>query len=102
MYDFDTCKYNIYYKLTLTSKNATEAAEDAERTELITAGLSEVIVKVEESENLMTHISDQMSLLAVQTALIDLDDGREKIDDSEPQDNFDKTSLFPLKENSFF
>ena len=79
-------------QLTLTSKNATEAAEDAERTELITAGLSEVIVKVEESENLMTHISDQMSLLAVQTALIDLDGGKEKIDDSEPQDNFDKTS----------
>ena len=59
-------------QLTLTSKNATEAAEDAERTELITAGLSEIIVKVEESENLMTYISDQMSLLTVQTALIDL------------------------------
>ncbi|MBT5912322.1 MAG: hypothetical protein HOH59_05920, partial [Rhodospirillaceae bacterium] len=78
-------------QLTLTSKNATEAAEDAERTELITAGLSEIIIKVEESENLMTYISDQMSLLTVQTALIDLDDDREKNQDSKTLNNFDET-----------
>jgi len=77
-------------QLTLTSKNATEAAEDAERTELITAGLSEIIVKVEESENLMTYISDQMSLLTVQTALIDLDDDSEKTEDTNTLNNFDE------------
>ena len=74
-------------QLTLTSKNATEAAEDAERTELITAGLSEIIVKVEESKNLMTYISDQMSLLTVQTALIDLDDDNEKPENTNTLNN---------------
>ena len=77
-------------QLTLTSKNATEAAEDAERTELITAGLSEIIVKVEESENLMTYISDQMSLLTVQTALIDPDNDSEKTEDTNTLNNFDE------------
>ena len=77
-------------QLTLTSKNATEAAEDAERTELITAGLSEIIVKVEESEKLMTYISDQMSLLTVQTALIDLDDNSEKTEDTDTLNKFDE------------
>ena len=77
-------------QLTLTSKNATEAAEDAERTELITAGLSEIIVKVEESKNLMTYISDQMSLLTVQTALIDPDNVSEKTEDTNTLNNFDE------------
>jgi methyl-accepting chemotaxis protein len=56
--------------VTETSKNASIAAEDAERTEIMVTGLDEAAEKIEDIEILMIGISDQMSLLAVQTALL--------------------------------
>jgi methyl-accepting chemotaxis protein len=65
----------ISHQLTTTSKNASDAAEEAERTELMVNGLGDAAEKIEDIEILMIGISDQMSLLAVQTALLENESG---------------------------
>jgi len=60
---------NLSRMLAETSQAASAAADEAERTESIVTGLSETIQKIDEVETLLASISDQMSLLAVQTAL---------------------------------
>jgi len=65
---------DISHQLTTTSQNASHAAEDAERTEAMVSGLNEAADKIEDIEILMIGISDQMSLLAVQTALLESED----------------------------
>jgi methyl-accepting chemotaxis protein len=62
---------SISQQVTTTSQNASIAAEEAERTEQMVAGLDEATEKIEDIEILMIGISDQMSLLSVQTALLD-------------------------------
>jgi len=62
---------SISQQVTKTSKTASIAAEDAERTETMVSGLDEAADKIEDIEILMVGISDQMSLLSVQTALLD-------------------------------
>ncbi len=62
---------SISQQVTETSKTASIAAEDAERTETMVLGLDEAVEKIEDIEILMVGISDQMSLLSVQTALLD-------------------------------
>jgi methyl-accepting chemotaxis protein len=57
--------------LAVTSQAASAAAGEAERTESMVNGLSETIQKIDDVETLLASISDQMSLLAVQTALSD-------------------------------
>ena len=57
--------------LAQTSQAASTAAGEAERTESIVSGLSETIQRIDDVETLLASISDQMSLLAVQTALSD-------------------------------
>ena len=54
-----------------TSQAASTAAGEAERTESMVNGLSETIQRIDDVETLLASISDQMSLLAVQTALSD-------------------------------
>jgi methyl-accepting chemotaxis protein len=54
-----------------TSQAASAAAGEAERTESMVNGLSETIQRIDDVETLLASISDQMSLLAVQTALND-------------------------------
>jgi methyl-accepting chemotaxis protein len=66
-----TAMTEIGQQLTTTSRNASDAAEEAERTEIIVSGLDDAKDKIEDIEKLMIGISDQMSLLAVQTALTD-------------------------------
>lgn len=61
----------ISHQLTQTSQTASQAAEEAERTEKMVSGLDDAAEKIEDIEILMIGISDQMSLLAVQTALLD-------------------------------
>jgi methyl-accepting chemotaxis protein len=61
----------ISHQLTSTSRQASDAAEEAERTEIMVTGLDEAADKIEDIEILMIGISDQMSLLAVQTALLE-------------------------------
>ena len=63
-----------------TSQAASAAAGEAERTESMVTGLSDTIQKIEDVETLLASISDQMSLLAVQTALTnDTSDARENL-----------------------
>jgi len=52
-----------------TSENASNAARDAEKCDIMVSGLADSLEKIDEIELLMASISDQMSLLAVQTAL---------------------------------
>ena len=52
-----------------TSQNASNAAKDAEKCDIMVTGLADSLEKIDEIELLMASISDQMSLLAVQTAL---------------------------------
>ncbi len=54
-----------------TSQAASNAANEAERTESMVNGLSDAAQRIEDIETLLASISDQMSLLAVQTALSD-------------------------------
>lgn len=54
-----------------TSQAASSAANEAERTESMVNGLSDATQRIEDIETLLASISDQMSLLAVQTALAD-------------------------------
>ncbi len=54
-----------------TSQSASSAANEAERTESMVNGLSDAAQRIEDIETLLASISDQMSLLAVQTALAD-------------------------------
>ncbi len=56
-----------------SSQSASDAARDAERADIMVTGVSESLEKIEEIELLLASISDQMSLLAVQTALSDDD-----------------------------
>lgn len=66
--------------LSQTSQAASAAAGEAERTESMVTGLSDTIQKIEDVEVLLASISDQMSLLAVQTALTnDTADMRENL-----------------------
>ena len=60
---------NISNKITTTSQNASDAFEEVERTEIMVSGLEDTAEKIEDIEILMVNISDQVSLLAVQTAL---------------------------------
>ncbi len=64
-----------------SSRLASAAASEAERTELMVHGLSDAMQRLDDIESLLASISDQMSLLAVQTALSadDLDQGRENL-----------------------
>ena len=63
-----------------TSQAASSAAGEAERTESMVNGLSETIQRIDDVETLLASISDQMSLLAVQTALSeDAGDARENL-----------------------
>jgi methyl-accepting chemotaxis protein len=63
-----------------TSQTASAAANEAERTESMVTGLSDTIQKIDDVETLLASISDQMSLLAVQTALSnDTSDTRENL-----------------------
>jgi methyl-accepting chemotaxis protein len=62
---------NISRRLTETSQAASTAAGEAERTESMVNGLNEAGQRIEDIETLLASISDQMSLLAVQTALSD-------------------------------
>ncbi len=57
-----------------SSQSASDAARDAERADIMVTGVSDSLEKIEEIELLLASISDQMSLLAVQTALSDDDD----------------------------
>ncbi|MBT5940169.1 MAG: HAMP domain-containing protein, partial [Rhodospirillaceae bacterium] len=61
----------ISHQLTETSQSASNAAEEAERTEKMVSGLDDAAEKITDIEILMIGISDQMSLLAVQTALLE-------------------------------
>lgn len=65
--------------VTQTSQEASIAASEAERTETMVTGLEEAADKIEDIEALMIGISDQMSLLAVQTALLDEVDDPENL-----------------------
>ena len=60
---------NISNKITTTSQNASNAFEEVERTEIMVSGLEDTADKIEDIEVLMIGINDQISLLAVQTAL---------------------------------
>ena len=60
---------NISNKITTTSQNASNAFEEVERTEIMVSGLEDTADKIEDIEILMVGINDQISLLAVQTAL---------------------------------
>jgi methyl-accepting chemotaxis protein len=60
---------NISDKITTTSQNASDAFEEVERTEIMVSGLGNTAEKIEDIEVLMIGISDQISLLAVQTTL---------------------------------
>jgi methyl-accepting chemotaxis protein len=60
---------NISNKITTTSQNASNAFEEVERTEIMVSGLDDTADKIEDIEVLMIGINDQISLLAVQTAL---------------------------------
>jgi methyl-accepting chemotaxis protein len=60
---------DISNKITTTSQNASNAFEEVERTEMMVSGLEDTLEKIEDIEVLMIGISDQISLLAVQTAL---------------------------------
>jgi hypothetical protein len=64
-----------------SSRLASAAAGEAERTELMVHGLSDAMQRLDDIESLLASISDQMSLLAVQTALAsdDEDTGRENL-----------------------
>ena len=63
-----------------TSQAASAAASEAERTESMVNGLSDAVQRIEDIETLLASISDQMSLLAVQTALSgDAGDQRENL-----------------------
>ena len=64
-----------------SSRLASDAAGEAERTELMVHGLSDAMQRLDDIESLLASISDQMSLLAVQTALAgdDIDNGRENL-----------------------
>ncbi len=59
----------ISNKITATSQNASDAFEEVERTEIMVSGLEDTAEKIEDIEVLIIGISDQISLLAVQTAL---------------------------------
>ena len=59
----------ISSQLTVTSQNASNAFEEVERTETMIAGLKDTSEIIEDIEILMIGISDQISLLAVQTTL---------------------------------
>jgi len=59
----------ISAQLTTTSQNASNAFEEVERTEVMVSGLNDTAEKIEDIEILMIGIGDQVSLLAVQTAL---------------------------------
>ncbi|NQV57152.1 MAG: methyl-accepting chemotaxis protein [Rhodospirillales bacterium] len=65
----DTQISAISKQLEETSHNASLAAREAECSETMVNGMSDAIDKIDEIENLMSSISDQMSLLAVQTQL---------------------------------
>ena len=65
----------ISHQLTETSQSASNAAEEAERTEKMVSGLDDAAEKITDIEILMIGISDQMSLLAVQTALLESESG---------------------------
>ena len=65
---------SISNKITTTSQNASNAFEEVERTEVMVTGLEDTAEKIEDIEVLMVGISDQISLLAVQTALHSSDD----------------------------
>jgi methyl-accepting chemotaxis protein len=54
-----------------TSQNASTAAHEAERTEMIINGLASSLDRIDQTETLMASISDQMSLLVVQSQLTD-------------------------------
>lgn len=60
-----------------TSQAASTAASEAERTESMVNGLADALHRIDEIETMLASISDQMSLLAVQTALTD-DVGEER------------------------
>ncbi len=60
---------DISNKITTTSQNASDAFEEVEKTEIMVSGLDDTTEKIEDIEILMIGISDQISLLAVQTAL---------------------------------
>jgi methyl-accepting chemotaxis protein len=64
----------IGHQLTTISRSASDAAEEAERTETIVSGLDDAKDKIEDIEKLMVGINDQMSLLSVQTTLHDTED----------------------------
>ena len=59
----------ISHRLTETSKNVSQAADEAEQTEKIVGGLQTALETIEDVELLLASMGDQMSLLAVQTAL---------------------------------
>lgn len=65
----DTPITQISQQVTQSSQNASVAAYEAERTELMINGLASALEKAAEVESLMANISDQSSLLAVQTAI---------------------------------
>ena len=69
----------ISHLITRTSQDASSAASEAERTETMVTSLNEATDKIEDIEILMISISDQMSLLAVQTTLIDDIDDQENL-----------------------
>ncbi|MDP6428841.1 MAG: hypothetical protein QGH73_05405 [Rhodospirillales bacterium] len=58
-------------QLAETSQNASTAAHEAERTEMIINGLASSLNRIDQTETLMASISDQMSLLVVQSQLTD-------------------------------
>lgn len=65
----DTPITQISQQVTKSSQNASIAAYEAERTELMINGLAAALEKAADVESLMAGISDQSSLLAVQTAI---------------------------------
>ncbi|MBT4114945.1 MAG: HAMP domain-containing protein [Rhodospirillaceae bacterium] len=58
-------------QLAETSQNASSAAHEAERTEMIINGIADSMNKIEQTETLLAGVSDQMSLLVVQSQLTD-------------------------------
>lgn len=58
-------------QLAETSQNAAGAAYEAERTEMIINGIADSLNKIEQTETLLASVSDQMSLLVVQSQLTD-------------------------------
>ena len=61
---------NFSQQVAQTSESASNAAKDAEKCDIMVTGLSESLEKIEEIELLLASMSDQMSLLTVETTLL--------------------------------